>query len=169
MLTMAVLGFHGRLAAAALVAAGSMVAAPFAAAEDSAQWDGMYKVTFHTDQKSGTSVAATQQETPYTATYTFRTDCSSGTCVARVVDGPTPKDNVSQSVTFDWTGSQWTRSANWKWDCLLPDGTITYDPADSSTNYVPQADGTLTGTFQTTISAGACQGTVSIPVTAVKA
>jgi hypothetical protein len=153
-------------AAAALLVTGSLMVAPTAAADDTAHWDGAYKITFHTDQKSGTSIAATQQETPYTATYTFATDCSSGTCVASVVDSPTPKDNVAQSVSFDWTGSQWTRSSSWKWDCLLPDKTVTYDPAYSLTNYVPQPDGTLSGTFQTTISEGACQGTVSIPVTA---
>ena len=83
-----------------------------------------------------------------------------------MVDSPTPKDNVAQSVSFDWTGSQWTRSSSWKWDCLLPDKTVTYDPAYSLSNYVPQPDGTLSGTLQTTISEGACQGTVSIPVTA---
>ena len=153
-------------AAAAVLVGGSLMLAPIAAADDTAHWDGAYKITFHTDQKSGTSSAATQPETPYTATYTFATDCSSGKCVASVVDSPTPKDNVAQSVSFDWTGSQWTRSSSWKWDCLLPDKTVTYDPAYSLTNYVPQPDGTLSGTFQTTISEGACQGTVSIPVTA---
>ncbi|MCV7229409.1 hypothetical protein [Mycolicibacterium komossense] len=160
---------QGPLIAIAVLASGPLLIAPFASADDTAYWDGMYKVTFHVDQKSGTSIAATQQETPYTATYTFKTDCSSGKCVAAVVDGPTPKDNVAQSVAFDWTGSQWTRSEGWKWDCALPDGTITYDQAYSLTNYIPQPDGSLTGTFQTTISTGACQGTVSIPVSAVAA
>lgn len=133
---------------------------------DEAFWGGWYKITFHTDQKSGTSVAATQQETPYTASYKITTDCSSGTCIASVLDGPTPKDNVVQTTTFQWTGSQWTRSNSWRWDCTLPDGTITYDPASSVTNYTPQPDGSLAGTFATTIDSGACQGTVSIPVTA---
>ena len=35
------------------------------------------------------------------------------------------------------------------------------------TTYTPQPDGTLAGTFQTTIDSGACQGTVAIPLTAV--
>ncbi|CAN5262138.1 hypothetical protein BH09ACT8_BH09ACT8_56960 [soil metagenome] len=161
------LGFLGPFGTVAALVSGALVVAPAAVADDTEHWDGAYKITFHTDQKSGTSVAATQQETPYTATYTLVTDCTSGTCVASVVDSPTPKDNVAQSVSFDWTGAQWTRSSSWKWDCLLPDGTITYDPAYSLTNYVPQADGSLAGTFQTTVSEGACQGTVSIPVTAV--
>jgi hypothetical protein len=160
-------GPRGALAGLAVVVATALTVAPAAAADDTAQWDGMYKVTFHTDQKTGTSIAATQQETPYTAAYTFKTDCSSGKCIASVVDGPTPKDNVAQSVTFDWTGAQWTRSQSWNWDCQHPDGTITYDPAYSLTNYVPQPDGSLAGTFQTTISTGDCQGTVSIPVSAV--
>ncbi|WP_328356958.1 hypothetical protein OG976_01555 [Mycobacterium sp. NBC_00419] len=134
---------------------------------DTPFWGGWYKITFHTDQKSGTSIAATQQETPYTAWYKMTTDCSGATCVASVLDGPTPKDNVVQSVKFDWTGSQWSRSNSWRWDCLLPDGTITYDPANSVTTYAPQSDGSLAGTFTTTIDSGACQGTVTIPLTAV--
>ena len=153
-------------AVAAILLGGSLIGAPLATATQ-ASWNGWYKLTFHTDQKSGTSVAATQGETPYTASYLFATDCSSGTCVASVVDGPTPKDNVSQSTKFDWTGSQWSRTNNWRWDCPLPDRTITFDPATSVTTYSPQPDGSLTGTFQTTINSGACQGTVSIPLTAV--
>lgn len=145
-------------------AAALVLAAP--AHADEAFWGGWYKITFHTDQKSGTSIAASQQETPYTASYKITTDCSSGTCIASVVDGPTPKDNVVQTTTFQWTGSQWTRSNSWRWDCTLPDWTITYDPANSVTTYTPQPDGSLAGTFTTTIDSGACQGTVTIPVTA---
>ena len=156
-----------RLVAAAVAAAATLIASPLAQADETPFWGGWYKITFHTDQKSGTSVAASQIETPYAATYEFATDCSSGKCVASVIDGPNPKDNVSRSVKFDWTGSQWSRSNSWNWDCLLPDGTITFDPANSVTTYVPQADGSLAGNFQTTINSGACQGTVTIPLTAV--
>lgn len=159
----------GLIAVGATLTGGSLLCAPIGHADAAPNWSGNYKVTFHTDQKSGTSMAAGQIETPYTATYEFTTDCSSGKCVASVIDGPTPKDNVSQSIKFDWTGSQWSRSTSWNWDCLLPDRTITFDPANSVTTYVPQPDGSLTGTFQTTISSGACQGTVSIPLTAVPA
>ena len=160
---------RGVVVIAALLMGGSLAAAPVAQADEAFQWNGRYRVTFHTDQKSGTSIAATQAETPYTAAYVFSTDCSSGDCVASTSDGPTPKDNVSRSTKFNWTGSQWSRSNSWNWDCLLPDGTITFDPANSVTSYVPQSDGSLTGTFQTTIDRGACQGTVSIPLTAVAA
>jgi hypothetical protein len=155
-------------AVAAMLMGGSLVAAPITRAEDTPYWGGRYAVTFHTDQKSGTSVAATQAEAPYTASYMFTTDCSAGECVASTIDGPTPKDNVSRSTKFDWTGSDWSQSTSWNWDCLLPDGTITFDPANSVTNYVPQPDGSLTGTFHTTISSGVCQGIVSIPLTAVR-
>jgi hypothetical protein len=150
----------------AVLLSGALIAAPVVHA-DEAFWGGWYKITFQTDQKSGTSIAATQQETPYTASYKITTDCSSGTCIASVLDGPAPKDNVAQSTTFAWNGSQWSRSNSWRWDCTLPDGTITYDPANSVTTYKPQPDGSLAGTFQTTIDSGACQGTVIIPVTAV--
>ncbi len=153
----------------AIAAVGTTLALAPLAHADEAFWGGRYKVTFHTDQKSGTSMAATQSETPYTASYLFSTDCSSGTCVASATDGPTPKENVLKSMRFDWTGSVWSRTNNWNWDCLLSDGTITYDPAKSVTTYTPQPDGSLKGSFETTISAGACQGTITIPLTAVRA
>ncbi|WP_205267055.1 hypothetical protein [Mycolicibacterium sphagni] len=152
--------------AVALLLSGTLLAAPVAHA-DEAFWGGWYKITFHTDQKSGTSVAASQQETPYSASYKITTNCSSDICTASVLDGPTPKDNATQSTSFVWSDSQWSRSNSWRWDCTLPDGTITYDPAHSVTTYKPQPDGSLAGTFQTTIDSGACQGTVVIPVTAV--
>ncbi len=154
-----------KVGAAALCAALALGVAPVAHA-DEAFWGGWYKITFHTDQKSGTSMAATQQETPYTASYQITTECFADICTASVLDGPTPKDNAAQTTSFVWTGSQWTRSNSWRWDCALPDGTITYDPAHSVTTYTPQSDGSLSGTFETTIESGACQGTVTIPVTA---
>ncbi|TGD88131.1 hypothetical protein BayCH28_10185 [Mycolicibacterium sp. CH28] len=156
----------GRWLSLATALAAVLATAPAAQADETPFWGGWYKITFHTDQKSGTSIAATQRETPYTASYQITTNCSSGTCIASVVDGPTPKDNVAQTTTFQWTGSQWSRSNSWRWDCGLPDGTITYDPAKSVTTYTPQPDGTLAGTFTTTIDSGACQGTVTIPLTA---
>ena len=156
----------GLIAVTAMLMGGSLFSAPIAQADATPHWGGLYKIAFHTDQKSGTSMAAGQIGTPYTATYEFTTDCSSGKCVASAIDGPTPKDNVSRSIKFDWTGSQWSRSNSWNWDCLLPDGTITFDPANSVTTYVPQSDGSLAGTFQTSINSGACQGTVTIPLTA---
>lgn len=140
---------------------------PSAYADPAPNWEGWYKITFHTDQKSGTSIAASQPEEAYTASFKFATDCSGGNCVASVVDGPASKDNVPQLPGFDWTGSQWSRTHSWRWDCLLPDGTVTYDPAKSVTTYSPQADGSLTGTFATNIGSGPCEGTVYIPLTAV--
>lgn len=156
----------GRYSAASLVAA-AVVCAPAVQADPAPSWNGWYRITFHTDQKQGTSVAAAQSEEAYAVWYRITTDCSSGTCVASMVDGPATKDNVSTSTAFNWTGSQWSRTNNWRWDCLLPDRTITYDPASSTTTYSPQADGSLTGTFATNIGSGVCQGTVYIPLTAV--
>lgn len=158
-----------RTALAAVLTAGAMVFAPIAPADPAPNWNGWYKITFQTDKKSGTSIAAKQGEESYTAWYKFATDCSSGSCVASVVDGPTPKDNAAKSTTFDWTGTQWSRSNNWRWDCVLPDRTITFDPATSVTTYNPQSDGSLTGMFATNIGSGACEGTVYIPLTAVVA
>ncbi len=156
-----------RAAAVGVLITGPALFAPPVTAEPAPNWNGWYTITFHTDQKSGTSAAAEQPEEAYTASFKFSTDCSSGTCVASVVDGPASKDNVSESTKFDWTGSQWSRTNSWRWDCLLPDRTITFDPASSVTTYSPQPDGSLTGTFATNIGDGACQGTVYIPLTAV--
>lgn len=155
--------------AVAVITAALGVAPAASAAPTDPSWNGWYRITFHTDQKTGTSTAAQQSETPYTAWYEFSTDCSSGTCVATATDGPTPKDNVPKATSFEWTGSQWSRSNSWRWDCQLGDGTVTFDPAKSVTTYAPQADGSLTGTFATNIGSGACEGTVYIPLTAAPA
>jgi hypothetical protein len=165
------LAFHaaGVAAATAVIAAGALLAPSAASADPAPTWNGWYKISFQTDRKSGTSLAAKQSEVPYTVWYKFATDCSAGPCVATVVDGPTPKDNAAQATKFDWTGSQWSRTNTWRWDCALGDGTLTFDPASSVTTYSPQADGSLTGTFATNIGSGACQGTVYIPLVAVPA
>lgn len=149
------------------LAVGLTAFAPAAAADPAPNWNGWYRVTFQTDQKTGTSIAAEQWEEPYSAWYRFATDCSSGPCAASIVDGPAPKDNAAKSTTFEWTGTQWSRTNNWRWDCTLPDRTITFDAASSVTTYTPQPDGSLKGTFATNIGSGVCQGTVYIPLTAV--
>lgn len=160
------LASRSAVTALAAVASASLVVASPSAAAPAPTWDGWYRITFHTDQKTGTSAAAKQWEEPYTAWYRFATDCSSGTCVASVLNGPAPKDNVDQATKFDWTGTQWSRTNSWRWDCLLPDRTVTFDSASSVTTYSPQQDGSLAGTFATNIGDGACQGTVYIPLTA---
>ncbi|EUA18784.1 putative secreted protein [Mycobacterium kansasii 662] len=58
------------------------------------------------------------------------------------------------------------RETTWKWDCLLPDGTIEYDPAKSIAAYTPGPHGILTGVFHTDITSGACKGNVDMPVSA---
>lgn len=158
-------GSMTRTALTCALLATAALTAPGAHADDPS-WNGWYKITFHTDQKTGTSMAAGQPETPYTASYQFTTDCSSGTCEAKSVDGPAPKDNVAPTVSLQWTGTQWEKARDWRWDCLMPDRTIIYDQAHTVTTYVRQPDGSLTGSIATTIDAGACKGTVIIPVTA---
>lgn len=148
----------GVLASTAFTAAGAYA--------DDPSLNGWYTITFHTDQKTGTSMAAGQPETPYTASYQFTSSCSSGTCEATSVDGPAAKDNVTPKVSLQWTGTQWEKTRDWRWDCLTADRTVIYEPAHSVTSYVPQPDGTLTGSIATTIDAGPCKGTVAIPVTA---
>lgn len=160
----------GILGMAAVAMAGSLCLAPAAQAGGVPAWNGPYAVTFHVDQKSGTSIAASQPEAAYTRTYVFATDCSSGDCVATIVDGPPSKNLVvPQPMSFTWDGTQWEQTNTWKWDCLRPDGAIEWNPADSIVNYVPQADGSLSGVFRTDITRGECQGSVQIPVSAVPA
>ena len=143
----------------AVAAAGAGVAPFVASADPAPSWDGWYKVTFQTDRKSGTSMAAGQSETP-----TPRGISSPPTALREPAlprwSTAHPKDNAAQATKFEWTGSQWSRTNNWRWDCGLGDGTLTFDPASSVTTYSPQPDGSLTGTFATNIGSGACQGTV---------
>ncbi len=154
----------------AAVIAGALCVAPTAHAGGTPAWNGPYAVTFHVDQKTGTSIAAGQYEAAYTKNYVFITDCSSGSCEATIVDGPPSKNLVvPQPMSFTWEGTQWGQSSRWQWDCLRPDGTVEWNPARSIVNYVPQSDGSLSGVFRTTITRGECEGSVDIPVSAIPA
>ncbi len=163
---------HRKTALAAFAAASlgsSLFLAPAAMATEDATWNGKYLVTVSANEKTGTSMAVSQPEPSQQASYTFSSSCSSGVCVATVTDAPPPK-NVSiprpWPIEYTWNGTQWVRKVSWEWDCLLPDGTIEYDPAKSITAYTPGPNGSLTGTFHTDIASGACQGTVDMPVSA---
>lgn len=160
--------YHWLAAAASVGAAAALGLAPAAFAGGVPTWDGTYAVTFLVDQKTGTSVAATQGETRYADNYTFDTSCTGGSCVTTIVAGPAPRNStVPQPVRFTWNGSAWTQSSNFQWNCLMPDGSIQWNPATSQVAYTPQPDGTLTGRWHTDIASGACRGTVDIAMTAV--
>jgi hypothetical protein len=135
------------------------------------QWSGRYSLTTFASQKSGTSIAARQPEPDFSAEYLFRTDCSSGRCVATVVDGPLPSNpTIPQPQRYIWDGTQWIFSYAWQWECFRGDGVPrVYTPARSSVVYVPLSDGSLQGTWHTEILGGACQGNVSMPVSAYPA
>ena len=161
--------YHFMAGAASVGAVAALGLAPAAVAGGVPIWDGPYAVTFFVDQKSGTSVAATQPETRYTDNYAFDTSCSSGSCVATIVGGPTPRNStVPVPVTFTWSGSAWTSTTNYQWNCLMPDGSIQWNPASSQVAYTPQSDGTLAGRWHTDIASGACEGTVDIAMAAVQ-
>jgi hypothetical protein len=163
-------GFR-KAALAALAAASlgsSLWLAPAAMATEDATWDGKYLVTLAAYKKTGTSMAANQPEPPQLMSYTFSSSCSSGVCIAKVTDPPPPKnEHTPRPIQYTWNGSQWVREITWQWDCLLSDGSIEYDPAQSTTVYTPAPNGILTGTFHTDISSGACRGSVDMPVSAV--
>ncbi|GFG68065.1 hypothetical protein MKUB_55550 [Mycobacterium kubicae] len=153
-------------AAAALPMAAALCAAP-AHAGEVASWNGQYILTLNANAKTGTSVAASQPEFARRTSVSITSNCSAGTCVA-TVNGPAPPKNESmpRTVEFTWNGAQWVREMTWQWDCLLPDGTVEYDPAKSLTVYTPGQYGILTGVFHTDISSGACKGNVDMPVSA---
>lgn len=159
-------GALGAVVAALL--GGALWVAPPALAGGAPTWSGAYAVTFQVDQKTGTSAAARQPEAVYTNVYTFASTCSTDPCTATIVDGPAPSNStVPQPITFSWNGAAWELVNKWQWNCLLPDGTTEWDPANAAVTYTPQADGSLKGEWTTTITSGACQGTVYIPMKAV--
>jgi hypothetical protein len=153
------------LAVASLIA--PLCLAPVAHAGEVASWNGEYTMVLSTNAKAGTSMAARQSESAHRTNVSVTSSCTAGVCVA-TIDNPPPPKNESQprAVEFTWNGSQWVREMTWKWDCLLPDGTIEYDPAKSITVYTPGQYGILTGVFHTDIASGACQGNVDMPVSA---
>lgn len=160
-----------RKAALAMLAAGSLSGplwlSPPAFAGEASSWNGQYILTLSANAKEGTSMAARQPEYAHRTSVSISSSCSSDVCVATVNDPPPPKnDSMPRSIEFTWNGSQWVREMSWKWDCLLPDGTIEYDPAKSITAYTPGPNGVLTGVFHTNIFSGACKGNVDIPVSA---
>ena len=157
-------------AVAAASLAGSVGLAANAAADQIVVWNGQYILTLSADAKTGTSMAVGQREYAHRASYSISTSCYTSGCVATVNDPPPPKNQyLPQAIEFTWNGAQWIREMSWKWDCLLPDGTVEYDPAKSITVYTPGANGILTGVFHTDISSGACKGNVDMPVSAAPA
>ena len=150
--------------------AGSLaIALPLSApsSADPPSWNGAYAITFIVGPKSGTSIAAGQSEVQYTDTYEFRSACTSGKCTATIIGGPAPRNpTVPQPVQFTWDGSSWTQVRDFQWDCMMPDGTIQWNPARADVRYMPQLDGSLSGTMHTEILSGACQGTVEMHMTA---
>lgn len=137
------------------------------ASADVASWDGEYAITFIVGPKAGTSMAAGQPEQQHTETYGFQSSCAGGKCTATITSGPPPSNpTVPQPVQFVWDGSSWTQRSDFQWECMMPDGTIQWNPAHAEVRYTPQGDGSLSGTMQTEISSGACQGTVEMNMTA---
>ena len=162
-----------RSATALLVAAvtsAGVVAAPAAGATPQV-WNGKYSLVRYAGEKTGTSMAAGQHEPDFSDVYTFVTDCSSGTCVATVVDGPKPANpTLPLPPRYTWNGSTWVHIYDWQWDCYLGEGVPkAWNPARSVAYYTPQADGTLRGSWRTDISSGPCAGSVIMDVAAFPA
>ena len=154
------------LAVAALTAALTIAAPPAAAAP--LGFNGRYQMTTYASQKAGTSPAVRQRENDFGATFTLSSTCSGTRCVATVVEGPAPGNpTIPQPTRFTWSGSAWTTSYDWMWDCFLGDGQAKqWARATSFTSYIPQPDGSLRGTWHTDIAEGACRGSVVMPVAA---
>lgn len=125
---------HRKKAMLALAAASlAATLAPNAVAAAEPSWNGQYLVTLSANAKTGTSMAANRPEYPHKANYTFSSRCASDVCIATVVDAPPPKNEfIPRPIEYTWNGTQWVREISWQWDCLLPDGTIEYAPANRS-------------------------------------
>ena len=98
--------------AAALAAAvlGSLVIAPQAAATGQI-WNGKFSLLRYAASKTGTSMAARQHEPDFSDVYLFSTDCSTGTCVSTVLDGPTPANpTLPLPPRYTWDGTRWVPS-----------------------------------------------------------
>jgi hypothetical protein len=160
-------GRTARVASAAASLGASLCLAPAAHASEVASWNGEYVMVLAANAKSGTSIAARQNEFAHRTNVSLTSTCTAGVCVATVNNPPPPKNqSMPSTIEFTWNGAQWVREMTWKWDCLLPDGTIDYAPAKSITVYTPGQYGILTGVFHTDITSGACQGNVDMPVSA---
>ncbi|KUI04348.1 hypothetical protein [Mycobacterium sp. IS-3022] len=148
-------------------AAASFSALPQAVAANPA-WNGRYEIVTYASDKMGSSIAAAQAEPDFAAQYVLVTDCSTGLCVATVVEGPAPSNpTIPQPVRYTWDGSRWQYAYNWQWECFRGDGVPSeYAPARSKVFYAPDIDGSLFGTWRTEILAGTCRGTVVMPVAA---
>jgi len=159
----------------ALIAATSVIAACLctAVAADAAggQWNGRYTLVTYASQKNGSSMAKLQFEPDFSAQFTFATDCSSGLCVATVVDGPAPSNpTIPQPAQYTWDGSRWVYAYNWQWNCFRGDGVpAEWAPAKSQVFYAPAQGGSLVGTWRTDILGGECRGFVVMPVAAYPA
>ena len=119
-------------------------------------WNGWFRITFHTDQKAGTSIAAHRPRSPAASGTSSRRTARRAVHVRR----PWSPDRIRRTTSRSrrsstGTGRSGHTPAAGDGTALLPDGTITYDPASSVITYSPQPDGSLTGTFATNIGSGA--------------
>ena len=84
-----------------------------------AEWNGRYHIVTFASDKMGTSLAAAQREPDFSASYVLSSDCTSGLCVATVVEGPAPSNpTIPQPVRYTWDGSRWQYAYNWQWRVL---------------------------------------------------
>ncbi len=154
-------------AAAALAVVIAAITAPTGAA-DTAAWNGRYRLFGYAAEKAGTSIAARQPESTFSAEYVVVSMCSGGQCVATLADGPTPTNpTIPHPLRYKWDGTQWGSSFDWQWECFQGDGQpVQFSAARSWTFYAPQPDGSLRGRWYTDILSGPCRGNVIMPVAA---
>lgn len=155
-----------RIASCAAIAVGVVAGVVGTAHAADQGWNGRYSLVTYASEKSGSSIAARQSENDFSAQFVLETDCSSGTCIATVVDGPAPSNpTIPQPARYTWDGSRWTWLYDWQWECHRGDNTPRqYARARSRVFYAPNPDGSLSGTWSTDIYEGACRGSVVIPV-----
>jgi len=169
-----VTGFVRRRRAPLMLAAvllGALGLSPATASAAPQPWNGRYQMVTYASLKAGTSPASRQQEGDFGAVFTLATQCSFSRCVATVIDGPRPGNpTIPQPTRYTWSGSEWSSSYDWLWDCFLGEGNQKqWARATSWTYFQPQPDGSLRGTWHTDIAEGACRGSVVMPVAALPA
>jgi hypothetical protein len=131
-------------------------------------WNGRYSFVSYAAEKSGTSLAARQNELDFSDEFSVVTNCSTGRCIATVSGGPAPKNpTLPHPPRYTWDGAKWLRIYDWKWDCFQgPGAPKVWTPARSVAYYIPQTDGSLRGVWRTDIGGGPCGGSVEMAVSA---
>ena len=100
------------------------VPAPVASAGEVASWNGEYVMVLSTNAKSGTSIAASQNEFAHRTSVTLSSSCTAGVCIATVNNPPAQERIHAAHNRIHLERCSVGARDDLAWDCLLPDGTV---------------------------------------------